>query len=405
LNGQLAIVVSHQPTLLSYTGVYAQFFLADFIAQELSSGRDARVIYLSLDGDDARDRRIRTAHLPLPVSATGSLPISLPVSRHHSGVSQFGIPAPTDGLIEHWLERIAGGLARCADLVPTQRTELLESIRLIRTRLESLLPPTATSFSSWSTSVLVGFLQPFLRSSVEVQTMSSLARDNREVFSRLLRCWPDVRRSAREAVKALEQINIGPASAGILGEEPAWMVCWRCHVRTSVCAGTALRLLEGTPFHCPYCNELQGEPGPDACVIPKVLLEDLFMQEALDPAIVLTYAGSAEHVVVGEWTSRKALARPSRIYTWHPRQLLGSAIEAASLSLAREPQRYPGAQDSLSRIVAGRDSLLHALSHPGSSDLGTRWKDHFARYSLSEPVAACATASPALLERLGCDSP
>jgi hypothetical protein len=400
--GKVAIVVSHQPTLLSYTGVYAQFFLADFIAQRLARGRDVRVIYLSLDGDDSRDRRIRTAHLPLPVSPTGSLPISLPVPHNRIAVSQFGIPAPTDGLIEHWLEQVAGGLARCADLVPSKQSELLRSIHLIRTRLENLVPQSSVSFSDWATSVLHGFLKPFLRSSFEVRTMSGLVREHREVFGRLLRSWPDVRRSARVAVEALEQGDIGPISAGILGEDPAWMVCWKCKSRTSVSAGLALRLLDGTSFDCPSCNEPQGELGSDACVIPKVLLEDLFMQEALNPALVLTYAGSAEHVVVGEWTRSMTLARPSSLYTWHPRQILGSAIEAASLSLARESQRYPGALSSLSRIAGGRDSLLHALSHPASSDLALRWTHHLARKPLTEPVVAPGADSHDILELVGC---
>lgn len=390
--GGRIIVVSHQPTLLSYTGVFAQFILAHFLAAELAAaeGRAAAVIYLCLDADEAFDRRVRTAHLPMPGAQGGTLSIGAGLAKAFRGRVQCMVPAQDPTMVFSWTETLSGGFGHCASLVPHRRAELLSARDLMIERLSLLFARAtagASNFADLSRTLLLDFVRQITGNPTLFLRLTSLVKSGRDTFRNLLVNFEKVRSASLEASALLEARDIRLRSQQVLSREAAWLVCGRCGRRTSLGAETALKLIDNDCVQ--ICNSCGGDVRRDhssGWLVPRVLLEDLLGVAFTDASLVLTYAGSAEHVALTQWTCPKVLGRESPIYTWHPRHHLGDAIENSAIDLCTGGLVQSNAVDALRLSWNGRDSLLRCLGLLNLAEYGRSWQNFLTAGSLNDPM-------------------
>lgn len=393
-DGEPIVVVSHQPTLFSYSGVYVQFLLAEAVIAHLREQHrcDPVLIYLCLDADDAFDRRIKTAHLPMPTAGRGSLALSVPLDGKWRGRAQFAAPAPSEAVSSRWLESIDGAFAQLGQFAGrAHRGEILAARTRIVAEAGRLLERVQTAqpqnLADSAASLMLHFVQTLLAEPVIAVRMTDLVYDGWDAFMDLLSRWEDVQSAALQQIASLRTVNveIGSGSAN----DPAWAVCGSCGLRRALSVGDA-RLLaaQGTSDRRTCMHGVGGEPPMVRYppLLPRVLLEDLLAVALTDAALILTYAGSAEHVVIANHTVPRILGRPSPIFTYHPRQVLACTVERVALTLLREGRRAAESLDAVRRAVNGRDPLLHCLGDVPPSDHARAWRTHFTNRMLTDTM-------------------
>jgi len=392
--GEPIVVVSHQPTLFPYSGVYVQFLLAEAVISHLREqhGCDPVLIYLCLDADDTFDRRIKTAHLPMPTAGRGSLALSVPLDGKWRGRAQFAVPAPSEAASSSWLKSIDGAFAQLGQVagrayrgeILAARSRILAEVGRLVARVHAVEPQ---NFADSAASLMLHFVQTLLTEPVIVVRMTDLVYHGWAAFMHLLSGWEDVQSAALQQIASLRTVNveIGSGSAS----DPAWDVCGSCGLRRAVSLEDARLLAAQGAFDQRTCTHGVGGEPPVALyptLLPRVLLEDLLTVALTDAALILTYAGSAEHVVIADHTVPCMLGRPSPIFTCHPRQVLACTVERIALTLLREGRRTAESLEALGRAVNGRDPLLHCLGDVPPSDHARAWRTHFTDRTLADTM-------------------
>jgi hypothetical protein len=391
--GGRVVVVSHQPTMLPYTGVFAQFFLAHLMAAKLGAieGRPAAVVYLCLDSDDAFDRRIKTAHVPTPAAHGGRLSISAAIGDSFVGSVQCRVPPLDSDSIVSWISAIRGSFGRCVYLAPHRRSELLTARDLVTERLSRLFGNAiahANNFADLSRSILLDFVEEVTGTRTLFLRLTTAVANGQDTFRNLLGQFDKIHSSAIEASAMLGAHDIQLRSQGLVSTEAAWLICDACGRRSSLDTETALRLMdEPATKTCNWCGADVTPDHSPGWLVPRILVEDLFGAAFTDASLVLTYAGSAEHVLLTQWTSPEVLGRPSPIYTWHPRHQLGDVIEKTAIDLCtRFGSARADAVEALRLSWNGRDSLVHCLGTPRLLDYGNSWRTFLATEPLNDPM-------------------
>ena len=391
--GDPIIVVSHQPTLFTYSGVYVQFVLADVIISILRERKSANpvLIYLCLDADDAFDRRIKTAHLPMPSSERGTLPLTMPLRTSLRGRPQCAVPPPDESVLAAWMRQIEGAFANLVGLVPQYREPLLSASTRTRIQMLQLFEDSGAaeqlSFADTAAAVFLIFAQKITKAPIIMVRMTELIRHGWLALQQLLGKWHELQSAVNMRVLALQKIGVSVRSGSIVGTEPAWAICRNCAMREPVNLEQAQVLADEGPDYsiaCKQCGASSGGaryPG----LMPRVVLEDLLGVLLTDAAVELTYAGSSEHVLIADWTIPELLRLPSPIFTSHPKQVLGGAVEQAALFL-RDGVHRETALRSLQAAVNGRDPFLHSLADVSPSEHASAWTAHFRHEHISVPM-------------------
>lgn len=103
------IRVAHQPILLPYLSLMAQFILLSELARELRSTHRiiAVQVYEVVDYDAITEKRLRVSHYPHIGSRNGLLHLSTPPpARHSLETLQHAGPKPPEVCVKNWFLRL-----------------------------------------------------------------------------------------------------------------------------------------------------------------------------------------------------------------------------------------------------------------------------------------------------------
>lgn len=341
------IVVSHQPTAFGYFGVYGLFALAEAVCRGLrTAGRDAAVVYLCLDSDDAADRRIAHAKVATPFAPCGAVSLSC-LESDVANRPQRLAPTPSSHRQDLWVEQVTSAFAGS---VP-------RSLRRAKLAfLESVRGLVAGSAAAWQEGVLLHFLETELGLVPIVVRSSDLCR-----------------RFPLGVVDVLETVvgrRVGEAASLL------WAVCPRCLRRCRVeNAGPWLGALRARCLPCGVEFESCLE---DA--IPRVAVEDLMPQMILGAALTLVYAGGAEHVLGSQIAAEASGRGIVHSYVWEPQVEIRT--EMARL-IFEGGVSARGASAALQRLNSGRDSLLGVVGEWPDRELGNLIVEGFLSHGLA----------------------
>jgi len=367
--GAPIVLVPHQPIALAYTALWGQFVLADRIKRHLGSPK-AVSIYLVCDMDDATDPRIRCSHYPSALARDGSISLSFDYGRHRMrNVPQLMTPPVSFATIDRWLTAIDTIIRRESASHLGRGSQLIRRLGGLSESLKSLAASTesAAEFNATLLTRFVGTLvEPPL--ALRMSTIYAAAADD---LADYIRAWPVIAHAAGKASALLEGLGISIGSPELRKPTyPTWQVCQRCNRKVPsrldevysehslspehVCEGAALS----------WQTRWERASGP----IPRVIIEDLFLFGALAPILTLTYIGSAEHVVIAQFTSEEIFGVAAPAYTSQPCQPYYGAdprIDAYQTSRARSAR---------ARIESCRESIIYAMVHKVDSE-GLFWPD------------------------------
>lgn len=361
LDASPRILVTHQPTFMPYPGVWGLFFLGVEIASHISA--EANVVYLSLDCDDASDRRIRTAHYPSGWSRNGGLPLSAGYkSADFRNVPQMLANAPSTVCIANWCERLEGSMLRSA-IRPGVVRRALDQWRPEQERLAG----SSANASEFNELALLGFvLGRSLRAKPWVVRMSSILKAAPAEFDRLLNRESEIKAAAASGAADLRKVGVDLDVTAMTRGKLFWHVCERCgrRVDPEVRADHARRC-------CQSSGGQAGQGNPKVSVprrLPRVLVEDLLAYATLRPTLSMTYAGSSAHVLVSQFTS----------------DAMGVGVPVASLEVLTQKLYGPAAgmlgqnrqwaEMAYNRITGARD----AMAYPSLNDhesVHLRWSN------------------------------
>lgn len=385
-SGAPVIVISHQPTMFPYSGVYIQFFLAEYILKRLKdiNGVEAIVVYLCLDSDDAFDRRIKTAHFPCPVSRNGSIPISYELSKKYRNCPQFAVPFANTGYKIKWKNSILGALNLLASEIPDYVQDIKTAKENLSFYFDNILEETFSllpeNFSDFSLSILMRFLREVLDIPVIPLRFSDLFSTGKRAVIPILERWEEISDLGTEF---LGRCNL--QNKGLFSIKPMWAVCKRCKNRNSLSFTYALDALSSTKlnFECSRCDSALCEIDKDFSLMPKVIIEDLMGPIFTSATLVLTYAGSTEHLVFSNAINENVLSGKASIFTWHPKQYLGTIFDKASICLYQRGVKKNASKLSLLKNLEGRDPLLCLFVDDVANKIKTEWMQHFSSNSLN----------------------
>lgn len=381
--GAPIIVVSHQPTLLAYTGVWGQFELAKRLGQYVQ-GRHPVILFLSLDGDDSSDRRIHSAHYPSSLCQRGSLPLSSPYSsRAYRNIPQFLTPNLGQEHLTQWFNRILGVLGRESRAVGISQNQRRIRLNKIFDQLRTIADDTST-MAKFNTALLMHFADVSINDVVLPISMTKLCLAGKEQLHYLLSQWDAILTAASQGASILTNAGFTIHSSTMTSAPyAAWGVCANCHQRVRLTAQDAINYEGKLSYHgCEPRTSRVSPNGPvrlddlETIVLPRVLIEDLLPTLTIAPLLSLTYSGSAEHIVVGQWTSKYLFGRPAPSFTSRPLQPLYGDVATSmkNLNAKQFPEGVIARDDryAAARIMYGRESLLYAMFHKANA-YALRW--------------------------------
>ncbi|EKD64436.1 MAG: hypothetical protein ACD_50C00389G0004 [uncultured bacterium] len=393
--GGPVVVISHQPTIFPYSGVYVQFLLADFLVRKLkaSYGLNTSIIYLCLDSDDAFDRRIKTAHFPFPVARKGSVPISYEMYKFCRNVPQFCVPYIDNGYRNNWKKSILGAFDLLASFLPNMKIEIRNAKKKFDFFFDELFEETTMlkpeSFSDFSLSIIMGFVKKIIDTPVIPLRYSDLFNVGRQEVVSALKRWKDIVRTGRQL---LNKYNLEKIS--IFDSYPTWGICKRCYFRNSITYDQALEALSGNKINvkCERCLTTFCELDVDFLIMPKVILEDILGVVFTGANLVLTYAGSTQHVVLSNSIIENVFKKKSPIFTWHPKHFLGTVLDKSCVELLQRDIKGDSSLLALQRATEGRDTLLYLFDESVIQRMKKGWGEHFLDRKLSDRMV-CTTKS------------
>jgi hypothetical protein len=351
-DGAPFILIAHQPVLFPYEAVVLNYALLHSIAGFVRPTPPC-IIHLIMDTDGADERAFHRTKYPTASTKQGFITLRADAGAHWTGWTCNALRAPDSGALARILDDLTAAVQREWRLAGGRRfnCERLEQIRfslqaasargnLLTTFMINILADYAWTY--------LGIPIVFVRYSAVLRSgdafIAELAAD-RHQYHALLRATEDAMGSTQKLV---------PESADHL----FWTHCSRCWTRRTFSSNECI---DHECVHHAQSHRQRGHGNQRSAIsiVPKVLMEDIFIRTCLKPLAIVNYRGGQAHAAVAVETL-KALGRPQPpTLTWGSGWLSDGPIEL----LHARGGSAPGKQGALDLIHSGRASMLYAWSH------------------------------------------
>lgn len=350
--GASFLLLAHQPVLFPYEAVVLNYTLLHSIA-ELIQPNPPCIIHLVMDTDGADERAFHRIKYPAASMRQGFTTLRADVGAHWTGWTCNALCAPRQDTLIKTLDDIAA-VTRQEWRMADGRRFNARSIEPLRDTFHAanLRGPLLTTFMI---NIMADYAWSYLRIPVIFMRYSAILQYSGNAIAGLV----ENRHQYHAALSsAVDDAELGRKLVPESPDDLFWRHCSHCWTRSSFSGDGHVE------HHCLYHPQSHGYGGPAShpaqlSIVPKVLLEDIFLRTCISPLGIVSYRGGYGHTAVSAG-ALKALGRQQpETLTWGSGWLSDGPIEA----LHARDRAAPGAQRALELIHSGRASMLYAWMH------------------------------------------
>lgn len=382
---------AHQPDLLPYRGVMAQFVHLNAIQERLAEDHDQQScqLYFVVDHDISSTQQFRATHFPDPFDNQGLKSLSLSFSNNEMESIMESVPSPDCTVIQDWINTIRDLAVLHNSHVDPENAHGLhpdrisENVEFIRELLDVDGARSVAEFNMIVTSRIVNDVLGLPTLFVPLSSFSGPLIPHYEY---LLSQWSAIRECGRSVACRLADEGV-QLSANLIENTqkvPVWHLCPSCDARLRVTEDGDGKL-ECTQY-CHACGTVVDESfgtmdepdlsGYEDRIAPRVIMDNLLDVNGFDVAGGVGYESSVEHALLTHGIAREmGWSVPVECY-WRPSGLLGSPTEAVAKAKLSSTAGSEEAQRALELIYNGRATVCYDLVFEGENALN-QWKRHF----------------------------
>ena len=345
------VLIAHQPVFFPYEAVMLNYVLLQEIADLMRPA--PCIVHLIMDTDGADERAFHRVKYPVASTRLGFITLSAELGTHWTGWTCNALRAPRRDRLATILDEIASATRREWRTANGRRFEpdLLDQLR------SALLGASVRgpSFTTFMISVLAEYAWNHLNIPILFVRYSEILRNSgasvedlvskRQEYHALLRSAEDSVASTRRLV---------PESP----DQLFWNHCSRCWTRSAFTRSAHAEHVCSYHSQCEVSGAFVDQP-TSLSVVPKVLIEDIFIRTCLKPLAMVNYRGGHAHAAIATAALDALGGLQPPTLTWGSGWLSHGPVEV----IHSRGVTTPGGQSALSLIQSGRASMLYAWLH------------------------------------------
>ena len=345
------VLIAHQPVLFPYEAVVLNYVLLQAVADLVQP--TPCIVHLIMDTDGADERAFHRVKYPTASTRLGFITLSAELGTHWTGWTCNALQAPRQDRLATILDEIASATRREWRTANGRRFEpdLLDQLRgaLLGANVRGHL------FTTFMISVMAEYAWHHLNIPVLFVRYSEILRNSGASVEELV--------SKRQEYHALLCSAEGSVATTprLVPESPDqlfWIHCSRCWTRSAFT--TSPKAEHACSYHSH--SDRRGasiKQATSLSVVPKVLIEDIFIRTCLKPLAMVNYRGGHAHAAIAT-AALDALGQPQPpTLTWGSGWMSDGPVEV----IHSRGVATPGGQSALGLIQSGRASMLYAWLH------------------------------------------
>lgn len=345
------LLLAHQPVLFPYEAVVLNYTLLHSIAELMQPV--PCIVHLVMDTDGADEKAFHRVKYPAASTRQGFITLRADVGAHWTGWTCNALLAPRQEAITRILGDIAAATRQEWRMAYGRRSNAETMEQLYSAFQAASL--RGSQLTTFMINILAEYAWSYLRIPIIFVRYSAVLRYSGTGIAELVA----ERQQYHAVLQAIEHAR--DSSRKLVPESPDhlfWTHCSRCWTRSPYTGNTNIEHL------CAHHAESHGRRGQGShhaplSIVPKVLLEDIFIRTFLKPLAIVSYRGGYAHTALATEALNALGGRQPPTLTWGSGWLSDGPIEL----LHARGGAGPGKQRALELIHSGRASMLYAWLH------------------------------------------